>query len=216
MTNDKRPATNEHLLRPQQLLRAEKIDLFFVCVCACGQNLFFVFLLRLLGSSCKWRSQVGRSGRGRSVRSHSTSHRTQGSIQMPLAVGLVWCSSYSDLWNTGHLNNLKQSRLSRDESAETDATASDAFLHSQPIPTTVCKLISAGRDRASAPSEIPLVMHGCHTTRTEKMQSWKEVCAEAENSILSECISSVAQGTENDYAKAGSKEPIPSEWNNKQ
>jgi hypothetical protein len=46
------------------------------------------------------------------------------------------------------------------------------------------------------------------------MQSWKEVCAEAENSILSECISSVAQGTENDYAKAGSKEPIPSEWNN--
>lgn len=84
------------------------------------------------------------------------------------------------------------------------------------LPRFASKLISAGRDRASAPSEIPLVMHGCHTTRTEKMQSWKEVCAEAENSILSECISSVAQGTENDYTKAGSKEPIPSEWNNKQ
>lgn len=59
-------------------------------------------------------------------------------------------------------------------------------------------------------------------TLTEKMQfqsaSWKEVYAEAEsraeNSILSECISSVVQGTENDRAKRHGKQISHSAWKN--
>lgn len=60
-------------------------------------------------------------------------------------------------------------------------------------------------------------------TLTEKMQfqsaSWKEVYAEAEGraeySILTECISSVVQGTENDRAKRHGEQISHSAWKNR-